>query len=183
MFTDPTGMIQDGVETDYTLNKDTGEIKQHVENNNQPDRIVEVKKDGEIKVKIDNIAKGILEDGMNLKTNDNLFIVDQENKPTKEEFFNFLSEFSTYVGKEIAGVGQMNLKTHKVNKYQMYRYNKNTRYESRIAESWLLSPSTKEHIHTHPYHNHIPSDYDIKLKNDYPNLNFYIISGGYEKKY
>jgi len=56
----------DGIETDYTLNKKTGKVKLHGEINNDPDRIVEVKKNGDVKVEIDNIAKGIQNKTINI---------------------------------------------------------------------------------------------------------------------
>src|SRR5690606_30616903 len=74
---DPNGL------TDYTYNKKTGEVTQVGEKNDDPDRILksnrkgEVKYDkkGEAKVAIDGIAKGILNDGMNFKEDNNTIAV------------------------------------------------------------------------------------------------------------
>jgi uncharacterized protein RhaS with RHS repeats len=77
---DPNGL------TDYTLNKKSGEVKQVGEANDSPDRILKTKRNGEVKtnrkgvekVAIKGIGKGILKDGMNLKTKDNLIEVGGE---------------------------------------------------------------------------------------------------------
>src|SRR5690606_10595791 len=101
MFIDPTGMSKEGIETDYTLDRKTGEVKQHGEKNNQPDKIVEVKKNGDVKVKIDDISPGILKDGMNLKTEGNIIPVNGDNLPTTEDVESFALKLQGYVRKEI----------------------------------------------------------------------------------
>jgi hypothetical protein len=103
---DPDGL------TDFTVNKKTGDITQVGEANDDPDRIlrtnrkgeVKYKKNGEAKVAIDDISKGILEDGLNLQEKDGTFEVNGEGEPSLGDFNKFISEFSDYVGKEIAGV-------------------------------------------------------------------------------
>ncbi|SDX31268.1 hypothetical protein [Aequorivita viscosa] len=59
---------------------------------------------GKEKVAVDKISKGILKDGLNLKENNGSFDVNGEGQPTLKEFDTFISEFSDYIGKEIAGV-------------------------------------------------------------------------------
>ena len=44
MFTDPTGMSKDGVETDYTLDRKTGEVKQHGEKTTSPTELLKLKR-------------------------------------------------------------------------------------------------------------------------------------------
>lgn len=66
--------------TDYTLDKKTGDVKQVGEKNDDPDRILKTnrkgevkhKKNGEAKVAMGGIEKGILKDGINFQKNDNV---------------------------------------------------------------------------------------------------------------
>lgn len=63
----PDGREGESVKTDFTLNVKTGEVKQVGETNDKPDRIlktdrkgdVQYNKNGEAKVAVDNIAKGL----------------------------------------------------------------------------------------------------------------------------
>jgi hypothetical protein len=61
------------------------------------------KKNGTAKTRIDKIEKGILSDGMNFKTNDNVISVGGENQATVGGFENFITQFSDMVDKEIGG--------------------------------------------------------------------------------
>ncbi|UUV21794.1 RHS repeat-associated core domain-containing protein [Paenimyroides aestuarii] len=202
MFTDPTGMSKDGIEHDYKMNSE-GDITLVRETDDDFDRILKTdnkgnivkygegflvpkSKKGQEKVAVDNIAKGILKDGLNLESRDGLFAVNGEGQPTLKEFNKFISEFSDYIGKEIAGIrlGEKNSST--VTKIKTYRYEGNTRHSSNMPRNWfsLYGDFLKAHFHTHPYHNHTPSDdADIPLRNRHPNLPFFIIAGGYEKPY
>jgi len=101
---DPNGL------TDYTFNKRTGQVKQVGEKNDEPDRIlksnrkgVKYDKNGEAKVAIDGIEKGILKDGQNFKTDDQLISVGGEGQPTEKGVEVFALKISVYVGKEISG--------------------------------------------------------------------------------
>jgi RHS repeat-associated protein len=102
---DPNGL------TDYTLNKKTGEVKQVGEKNDDPDRIVRTnrkgevkyKKNGEAKVDIGGIEKGILKDGINFQKNDNVIAVGGKGQPSVDGVKSFTLKLSEYVGKEIAG--------------------------------------------------------------------------------
>lgn len=184
---DPDGL------TDYTVNKKTGEITQVGEMNDDPDQILktnrkgEVKynKNGEAKVAIDNISKGILEDGLNLQENDVTFRLNGEGEPTLEEFNSFISRFSDYVGKEIAGIRLGEADSEQALRVKTHKYNKSTKVESQTPKSWLTryGDYLKGHFHTHPYHDHTPSEKDKQLKSQYPNIQFYIIAGGHEKKF
>jgi len=198
MFVDPTGMNHD----DYGVNKETGEINLIRKTNDKFDRIMATDEDGNIKtyatgflipkakkgqekVAVDNIAKGILKDCMNFEINDINIKVNGEGEPTLKEFDNFISKFSDFVKKEIAGVRfGKHLDNSEVTSVQTYRYSKNTRDKSSIPESWMADYGLKlkGHFHTHPFNNHVPSTEDKALKNRFKNIPFFIISNGYEKK-
>lgn len=102
---DPDGL------TDFTLNKKTGEVAQVGESNDKPDRILktnrkgEVKhnRKGEVKVAIDNIEQGILSDGQNYKTDNNVFAIGEKGQATREGVEKFSLQLSGYVGVELAG--------------------------------------------------------------------------------
>ena len=184
---DPDGL------TDFTVNKKTGEITQVGETNDEPDRIlrtnkkgeVKYKKNGEAKVAIDDISKGILEDGLNLQENDGTFEVNGEGQPTLEEFNSFISEFSDYVGKEITGIRLGKADSEQTLRVKTHKYKNSTKVESQTPRSWLTryGDFLKGHFHTHPYHDHSPSEKDEKLKSEFPDIPFFIIAGGHEKKF
>jgi RHS repeat-associated protein len=112
---DPTGM------TDYTLNKETGEISEVTYDNEEEqaandaaetDRIVKTKKDGTIKrnrkgvvksTSVRDIEKGILADGQNFKTETNIIEVGGEGQPSEQGVEAFALKLSGYVGVEIGG--------------------------------------------------------------------------------
>jgi RHS repeat-associated protein len=114
---DPNGL------TDYTLDKKTGDVKQVGEKNDDPDRIVQtdrkgnVKKKGEgflgglvrksergkAKVAIDGIEKGILSNGQNFQNKDQVISVGGEGQPSVAGVKSFTLQLSEYVGKEIKG--------------------------------------------------------------------------------
>ncbi|WP_340067364.1 RHS repeat-associated core domain-containing protein, partial [Ascidiimonas aurantiaca] len=114
---DPDGL------TDFALNKETGEVSQVGETNDDPDRIVKTDKNGNVKKKgegflgflvrksergkakvaVDGIGKGILKDGQNFKTENNAFEVGGEGQPTEQDVESFALKLSDYVGTEIGG--------------------------------------------------------------------------------
>ena len=198
---DPNGL------TDYKVNKKTGKITiVGKKNNDEKDRILRTDKNGNVKKKgegflgflvrksergkpkvaIKNISKGILKEGLNLKENTNHFNVNGIKQPTLKEFNYFISKFSDFVGKEIAGIRLGNVNNSKTSRVLTYKYKGSTRFRSETPKSWFskFGKYFKGHFHTHPYNNHTPSkDFDLILRKKYPKLNFYIISGGYEKSY
>src|SRR5699024_6488881 len=111
--------------TDYKLHKESGEINvvQNKYIDDKTDRLLKTDNDGNIKrkgeglcgflvrksergkakVAFGGIKKGIFKDGLNLKENIGSFDVNGEGQPTLDEFNKFISEFSDYIGKEIAG--------------------------------------------------------------------------------
>ncbi len=194
MRIDPDGL------TDFIVNKETGRITQvgDGDTNDERDRILETKRNGEIKrykrgeregqvkVAIDDISTGILEDGLNLKENDRSFNVNGEEQPSLEDFNWFISKFSDYIGKEITGIRLGDENSDEVREVLTYQYRDNTRTTSRTPRSWFTIHGSrlKGHFHTHPYGDHTPSeDYDMVLRTNFPNINLYIIAGGYESSY
>lgn len=103
-----------------------------------------------------------------------------------DDFNKFISEFSDYVGKEITGVRLGNKDTEVVTRVKTYKYKNSTRTKSETPTRWFsqYGDYLKGHFHTHPYNDSTPSeDFDIPLRNRYPNLPFFIIAGGNEKKF
>ena len=129
---DPNGL------TDYTLNKKTGEVKQIGEKNDDPDRIlrtnrkgeVKYKKNGEAKVDIDGIEKGILKDGINFQKNDNVIAVVGKGQPSVDGVKSFTLKLSEYVGKEIAGFSYSADGSKKVTDVLLGKYENNKVDES-----------------------------------------------------
>lgn len=108
---DPTGM------TDFKFDKETGEVTQVGAANDDPDRILRTNKNGDVKrkgegalgflvkkknrgeakVAVGGIEKGMLEDGQNFKTENNIIAVGGEGQPSEqgvEAFALKLSDFS-----------------------------------------------------------------------------------------
>ena len=160
---DPDGM------TDYSVNRKTGEIKQIGEANDDPDRILKTnrkgtkvkydRKTGKAKVSVGNIAKGILEDGMNLKTGNNDIDVGKAGtgKPTLTDVENFLTEFSNFIDKELSGVYLSNKENSGISKVYLSKYENNTKTSAETDYSTLVSTPELNNMfkdsqfHTHPY--------------------------------
>ncbi len=192
MRIDPDGL------TDFIVNKETGRITQVGDPNNERDRILKTNGNGEIKrytrgeregqakVAIDDISTGILEDGLNLKENNGSFNVNGEEQLSLEDFNWFISKFSDYIGKEITGIRLGDEDSDEVREVLTYQYRGSTRTTSGTPRSWLTRHGSrlKGHFHTQPYGDHTPSeDYDMVLRTNFPNVNLYIIAGGYESSY
>jgi len=158
---DPTG------KTDFALNKKTGEITQVGEVNDEPDRILRTngkgevkrnKKTGEVKVDIKDISKGILQDGMNFKEDDNVIDVGNEGQATVEGVEDFLTKFSNYIGKEMSGayLSTENGDDANISKIYIDEYDGNTVDESTTSlrgfyqGGYLENYNTITHFHTHP---------------------------------
>ncbi|WP_431471440.1 hypothetical protein I5168_07990 [Nonlabens sp. SCSIO 43208] len=101
---DPSGL------TDYTINKETGEVRkvENTETEDGTDRVLETidgeiqyKKNGEAKVSIGNVKKGLLKDGHNFQDNDIVYKVTADLKD--KEILSFIHSVSMHVDKEIAG--------------------------------------------------------------------------------
>lgn len=97
--------------TEFRFNKKTGEITQIGEANDEPDRIlktnrkgeVKYKKNGEAKVALGDIEQGILADGQNWKTDDQIIDVGGEGQASLEGVEDFVTRFSEHVGVEMSG--------------------------------------------------------------------------------
>lgn len=193
---DPNGL------TDYLVSK-SGEItKFGKDNDDKTDRILKTDKDGNIKrkgegflvkksergkpkVAVKNIHKGILKEGMNLRTNNSLFQVNGEGQPTLKEFDKFISQFSDYVGLEIAGIRLGEANSDKVSSVKVNKYKRSERKKSYVPKIWFktFAGRIKSHFHTHPGSDEKPSDDDEFAKSLYPNIKFFIITGGNEVEY
>lgn len=114
---DPNGL------TDFAINSRTGAVTQVGAANDQPDRIVQTdrngnvkrkgegflgflvreSKRGEAKVAVDGIQQGILRDGANFQSRSNTIAVGGEGQPTVAGVRDFALKLSNYVGKEVGG--------------------------------------------------------------------------------
>ena len=189
-FIDPDGRAPF---TDYTFNRKTGEVKQVGETNNLPDRILKTEKDGsiatkkgEVKVEVDNIAKGILKDGQNLKTNDNVIDIGGKGQPTLQEFEEFAVKISDYIGVELTGayLSQDANENGVISKIYLDKYKNNTishsvgsLYRFNIGDPEFDGYFKNTDFHTHPTMGYSrdsienPSSSDLrsrdKFKNDF----------------
>lgn len=185
-FIDPDGRAP---LTDFTLNIKTGNVKQVGETNNQPDRIlktdkkgnVEYNKKGEAKVEVDNIAKGILKDGQNFKTSDQIIDIGGKDQPSWRQFEDFAVKLSDYVGVELSGayLSTDAGKDGAISKVYLDKYLKNTYsssfsslYRCRIGDPRLDGYFKNTDFHTHPTGGYSrssienPSGADINSRND-----------------
>jgi RHS repeat-associated protein len=105
-------------------------------------------------VAVDNIAKGIVNDGDNFKDQNNTIKFGGANQPTKQNIIDFLVQFSENVtGVEIAGFVGINTSTAQ-SSFLIHQYSNNTATTSEsslrglneIVDGSLI----KEHFHTHP---------------------------------
>ena len=160
MRIDPMGL------TDFTLNKKTGEVTQVGEANDEPDRILqtnrkgEVKfnKNGEAKVAIKGIEKGILADGQNWKTDDQIIEVGGEGQPTVDGVHSFTLGLSEYIGREISGYSYSSDGSGKITDVLLGHYKDNTRTKSYCSPVAFTKKyrgrfsfaNFQEAFHTHP---------------------------------
>jgi RHS repeat-associated protein len=166
---DPDGL------TDYTLNKKTGEItevayddkeKQKANTEAKTDRIVKTNRKGEIKTNrngdartaVGDVEKGILKDGQNFKTDDQIINVGGEGQASLAGVEDFVTKFSEHVGVEIAGayLSQENSANANISKVYIDEYQGNKTTESSASFTKLFTdPSLKGYntitdFHTHP---------------------------------
>jgi RHS repeat-associated protein len=157
---DPNGL------TDYTLDKKTGDVKQIGEKNDDPDRIlktnrkgeVKYKKNGEVKVAMGGIEKGILKDGINFQKNDNVIAVGGKGQPTVDGVKSFTLQLSEYIGKEIKGYsyssdGTKNATDMVLGKYVDNEFQKSYGTPQGLMEKYGVNYSNNnilQDFHTHP---------------------------------
>ncbi|HEU4495865.1 MAG TPA: RHS repeat-associated core domain-containing protein, partial [Flavobacterium sp.] len=175
--------------TDYTLNRKTGEITQIGEADDNPDRILKTNSKGEVRynrkgeaiVEIDGIARGILRDGMNFKTNDNLIKVGERGQPTVSQVELFVLKLSAYIGKEISGAyfsknGSINDTYMSIGQYKDNTYTKSLSKGTNLRAYFDEIEEIKKIRITGFYHTHpdgagiddsdrlVPSDQDLKVR-------------------
>ncbi|MEO0133109.1 MAG: RHS repeat-associated core domain-containing protein [candidate division WOR-3 bacterium] len=199
---DPNGL------TDFTLNKKTGEVKEVVykdekkqaknkaattdrivKTNNRTGEIKENRK-GEAKTAVGGIAKGILEDGQNFKTKDNVIDVGGKDQPTETQVEDFLVKLSDHINTEIAAIGLSKAGDEKVSHMLIggthVREKPNTSTESRVDMNNLqkirpdlsgnVTPRTHVHTHLSIFNIKYPSPRDEKFKKGHGNIEFYILT-------
>jgi RHS repeat-associated protein len=194
----PINRIDPDGRTDFSLNKKTGEVKQIGEANDQKDRIlktnnkgeVKYKRNGEAKVAIEGIEQGILNNGQNFKTENNLIAVGGEGQPTKKGVEAFALQLSDYVGTEIAGSYFSKAEGESTSHVSIGMY-KNNSHKKSSSSGHILGLRKNLNLtgffHTHPNGGNIsnsdrlvPSDADLDSRNNAlrhkPNLNFYLIT-------
>ncbi len=187
---DPNGL------TDYSINRKTGEVKQVGEKNDNPDRVLKTKRNGEVKFKngrpkvaISGIENGILKDGMNLKRSDNLIEVESKGQPSVKGVETFALKLSQYLGVEIGGSyyskGNGGETTHVG--LGGYAGNTLTSTLSKGLSLWtnFAENELKGFFHTHPKISNTadrtrPSDDDLDIRNEglikYPNHRYFILT-------
>ena len=147
----------------------------------------------QIKTRMDGIEKGILNDGINFKTDNNLIEIGGEGQPTLEGVQSFVVDLSEMVGKEIGGYDIANKGSDSpsyvhIGKYKNNKYNESVKsyYPYRDYSSKLDMNSVYEHTdwHTHPSR---ASDSDrsqdserdkkmkLKTQRDHPHVKKFII--------
>jgi RHS repeat-associated protein len=157
---DPTGM------TDFTFDKKTGDVTQVGEANDEPDRIlrtnrkgeVKYKKNGEAKVAMGGIEQGILADGQNWKTDDQVIEVGGEGQASVDGVKSFTMGLSEYLGKEIKGFSYSSNASGNVTDMVLGKYLNNSNTESygsvrELALKYGVDFSRNnilQEFHTHP---------------------------------
>jgi RHS repeat-associated protein len=157
---DPNGL------TDFTFDKKTGDVKQVGEKNDDPDRIlktnrkgeVKYKKNGEAKIAVGGIEKGILKNGQNFKNDDQVISVGGEGQPSLAGVEDFVTKMGEYVGVEIAGAYLSNEKgaDAKISKVYIDEYNGNESQKSSATLTKLYTDESLKSLnlttdfHTHP---------------------------------
>ncbi len=184
-YVDPNGMDV------YRYDDKTGEMILHQETNDNFDQIGRFKYDkktdtytlrtnrkGEARTRMDNVEKGILSDGMNFMTNDNMWSVGGAGQPTVEGFQNFAIGFAEMINKEVSGYYMNQPGTPDVvSDIYMGRHINNTATMSkkggaREVNNMTLNGTAQVHTdwHTHPTYGHSEasrttySEQDMKSK-------------------
>jgi len=193
-------------DTDFTFDEESGDFTQVGEENDDPDRILKTDRKGNIKrkgegflgflvsesergkakVAMDDIAPGILSDGLNFKNNDVNFLTGDADQPSHTDFTSFMLDFSNYVGKEISFFGFV-VNRDKIAGFHVFKYMNNTvstAQEPRIDIILNVGGkfySLQVHGHTHPRQSNgessgTPSKDDDNHKKAYPGIDHFIKS-------
>jgi hypothetical protein len=203
---DPNGMDI------YRFDKITGELILHTITDDEFDQIgrfaydkdsdtykLKTDKNGNAKILIDNIQKGILSDGLNLKTNSNIINVNGKDDSFISGFENFIVQFSDMIGREISGYYFNGNESGRINEIYIGRYENNTYNESckgTAAKNLPLGTFNGKYFHT-DWHTHPsnapdinrlrPSQQDITSRNNskdkYNIKEFIILTNGHRIDY
>ncbi|MDU1891753.1 MAG: hypothetical protein E6767_13790 [Dysgonomonas sp.] len=197
----------------YRFDDKTGQFTLAVKNDDKFDQVgkfkydkktdtytLQTNKKGEAKTRIDKIEKGILNDGINFKDNDNVIAVGGKNQASVEGVRDFVVELSEMINKEIGGYEYMkNGETNTSSVYvSQYKNNNDQKAYSPFSIKTAKIKSTSDitintHFHTHlerfptssklvPSGIHIPGgDMEFK-KQQTPNgiRKFIILTRGYD---
>ena len=197
-FVDPDGKDV------YRYDNETGDIKLYMKTDDNFDQLgkfsynnetgeyeLQTNMDGSIKTYTDHrgnndqIAKGILRDGLNIKQKGSSFISDNNSGPTINDFYDFALILDEVAGVEISGYvleapGERN---RKIVQFEPYKENSYNRSINRLMK--FFPYSVLKHFHTHGHaESYIdattPSeDFDIPARNDmihrYPGIQFLIL--------
>jgi len=210
-FVDPDGMDI------YRFDRKSGELVLEIPTNDDYDQIgrfkynkktkgyeLKTNRDGEFKFSIENIAKGILKDGINFKQNNNVIEVNGvnsngSNQPTESQFQNFIVDYTKLAGVEVSGYALgANPNTKDVSAYLVEFHKDNTSKSSisasynendKIPRKYLGYPRSyvgksiyaKQHYHSHP-DNSLASD-DDKENFKGKSIPHFIFSKKYNQQY
>ena len=200
---DPTGM------DDYRYDDKTGNFILMEKTDDETDRVLGYhynKRKGEyekntkwfqMKIRMEGIEKGILNDGINFKNNDNLIIVGGYGHASVEGVESFVVKMSNMVRKEIGGAYFAKDGANSTTHITVGRYKNNTHTENRSGHGhnlWnklfpnsRLENSLTGFFHTHPSNSSInasirinPSQQDRNSRNSaleqMPNMQFFILT-------
>lgn len=203
---DPNGMDI------YRFDKTTGELFLHTETDDDFDQIgkfvynkksdtyeLKTDKKGTAKILIDNIEKGILSDGLNLKTNSNIINVNGMDDSFISGFEKFIVQLSDMIGREISGYYFNNNESGRINEIYIGKYENNTYNESvkgtlakNLPLGFFNNKSFQTDWHTHPSDapdivRLRPSSKDIEsrnnTKNKYDIKEYVILTNGHRVCY
>ena len=167
----------------FKKNKDTGEFE------------LRTNRKGKGKILLNNIEKGILSDGMNMKSADNAITVGSEGQASLKGVQDFIIEMSELLDKEIGGYYLSEKESDDISHVYINQYTKNTPNKSYVSsfrpdrytpELIGMSSHTKFHTHLSRFSDSDkfrPSKGDIEFKGRQM-LNgvkrFFILTKGYE---
>lgn len=166
MRIDPTGMLDDN---NYSFDEKTGEVELVEKNDDTHDQIVKTdrkgdvktfkrgNKEGQAKVRIGGIEKGILKDKQNLKTGDTTIDVngkneDGTNQPTTSGVQEFVTKLSNMMNIEMSGAyfSKGDDEDSDISKITIDEYEGNGPTSSSTSVSNITGYTKNTHFHTHP---------------------------------
>ena len=200
---DPSGL------TDYKVDKESGGLYRVGNENDDPDRILKTDRNGNVKIKgegflgflvkksergkpkviMDNIAKGILTDGINFKHRHTVINIGGKGQPTEQDVKNFIVQYSDKVAhSEVSGHGLVdgggNLAGYLIHKHEANGWDYCIGLNKDKGEPMNASSSEKDrryidfHFHVQPRYNgenrKIPSPEDYNNARKRPNLPHWI---------